>query len=310
MIVLSEERVIILHTPKCAGKNLRQAFMPDNPEGPYWHWKYIPEISSWADCAHLPLDIMRQLPEWEKIKSFIVIAMVRNPYDRFIGALREHLLQHDTETIETTLQEIDEVRINHDPRYIHFIPQNRFTQIGNKRYADFIVRVEKIQEDLKSVATKANLSEKFSKAIDRIEKPKNTVEYSDFLKSSASRELVLNMVKRLYFRDFLLYGYTLPDVLIEPKQDEPIFEYLLAAPGVMDEWNDNRIPSPPYDRFQKKQELLLDMERAVRERDIAIIERDVAVRERETAIGERNTLLDSTSWKVTKPIRLLKRIIT
>ena len=287
MIILPDERVVILHNPKCAGKNLRQAFLSDDAEGKYWHWKYLPEISSWADLAHLPLSTLRLLPDWNIITSYTVIAVVRNPYDRFISACNEHLSQHKSQTIEDILSNIDEIRINYDPRYIHFIPQNRFTHIGNKRYADFIARTESLKDDLTSISIKANLGEKFARSIDKI-KPYSadeiTMNKNHFDNYSGA---IIEKVLRLYFRDFILYGYKFPNINSTSMEDNRLFDLLIASPDATAEWNSN-VGQPAYYRFENRNKLILERDQAIANLDSALKERDQAIANLDSALEERD----------------------
>ncbi|MHB1321631.1 MAG: sulfotransferase family 2 domain-containing protein [Acidithiobacillus ferrivorans] len=257
--------------------------------------KYLTEIASWADCAHLPLTTLRLLPEWDLITSYTVIAVVRNPYDRFISACKEHLDQHKSQTYEVLLNNIDEIRINYDPRYIHFMPQNRFTHIGNKRYADFIARSEYLKDDLTSISIKANLGESFVRSIDRI-KPYNTeTSKTNNIYFYPYNSAIIKKIIRFYFRDFILYGYNFPDIDITSTENEELFDLLITAPESRAEWNTN-IGQPAYYKFEKRNKLIL--------------ERDQAVQSRNIVMAEMNAILCSLSWKITNPLRWMKRMIT
>ena len=327
MIVLQEENVIIIHTPKCAGKVLRQAFMPDNPEGQYWHWKYISEISSWADCAHLPLSILKQLPEWEKIKTFTVIAIVRNPYKRFISSCNEHTIQHPSESIENIINNIDEIRINYDPRYIHFMPQNRFTHIGNKRHVDFIARTENLKNDLISIAKKCNLGSRFLDSIDLIPEYEEQVNINKIYFES-NHDKIFKTVKRLYFRDFILFGFDIPKIEINIENTNH-FDYLTMDPSVVSEWNDYNYPQEAYERFLERKSNTLKIENLTKDRNEIIKDRDEIIKDRdeikktllevmkerdfvvnniEILKNENIAILNSTSWKLTKFLRSVKNI--
>jgi len=245
MIVLSRERAVILHIPKCGGKALRTAFLPDDMEGDYWHWRYLPEIGRWADMAHLTMDVLRALPEWSLLQSSATIAVVRNPIERFFSCLKEHNGQHGARDLQEVVAELDEVRIAHDPRYVHFCPQHRFTHIGNKRYVDFIARLEHLHDDLRAIGVKANFGQSFFQAIDRIPVEPPISRTAEFTTSSVA----LEAITRFYYRDFLLFGYPAPETDWFRRQTQSKFDRLLITPDASAEWDADHSARPAYERF-------------------------------------------------------------
>lgn len=245
MIILEEHRAIILHIPKCGGKNMRTSFNADNPDGRYWNWRYIDEISQWSDFAHPTIEVLRKLPEWKEFKKYTIIAIVRNPIARFFSAMKEHRIHHGLDCgLEVIADRLDEIRIAHDPRYIHFCPQHRFTHIGNKRYADFIGRIEHLHDDLYSIGTKCHFSQSFFEAVDRIS-------MQDSGGITPSPDLILQyggLISRLYYRDFLLFGYSLPS--IAGRQAATEFEQLVMDPTLWQEWTDSGATRAAYERLR------------------------------------------------------------
>ncbi|NHN89145.1 sulfotransferase family 2 domain-containing protein [Acetobacter conturbans] len=243
MIVLEDEKTIILHTPKCGGKALRQAFSSIASEGPWWDWTWLRATGEWVDQAHVPLDVLRQTKLWDYIENYTIIAVVRDPLPRFMSSLAEHMRQHRKRDVLQVLDELDEVRISHDPRYIHFIPQNRFTHTGNKRRADFIVRTESLPEDLRAVGMICGMSQEFFNAVDELPPMPRSEKKSG---NPAFQEKILSALLRFYKRDYILFGYSCP----EASGGIPGgFDALLLDPLCGGEWNGYGAAAPAYERF-------------------------------------------------------------
>ncbi|MCE0743673.1 sulfotransferase family protein [Acetobacter sicerae] len=243
MILLENDRTLILHTPKCGGKALRKAFSSIAAAGPWWDWTWLRPTGEWVDQAHVPLHILRQTEEWDHIRSYTVISVVRDPWPRFVSSLKEHMKQHRKRNALQVLEELDEVRISYDPRYIHFIPQFRFTHLGNKRCADFIVRTESLPEDLRAVGMIGGMSNDFFKAVDTL--PPMPTSAPESLTAEVEQKMK-SLLMRFYQRDYALFGY------IPPSDDEAVpagFDALLMDPLCGGEWNGYAAAAPAYERF-------------------------------------------------------------
>lgn len=203
MILLENDRTLILHTPKCEGKALRKAFSSVASTGPWWDWTWLRRTGEWVDQAHIPLHILCQTEEWNQIRSYTVVAVVRDPWIRFVSSLKEHMKQHRKRNALQVLEELDEVRISYDPRYIHFIPQFRFTHLGNKRYTDFIVRTESLPEDLRAVGMIGGMSDDFFKAVDTL--PPMPTSPAESLPADVVQKM-RSLLMRFYRRDYALSG--------------------------------------------------------------------------------------------------------
>ncbi|AQS83417.1 MAG: sulfotransferase family 2 domain-containing protein [Acetobacter aceti] len=243
MILLENDRALILHTPKCGGKALRQAFSSIAAAGPWWDWAWQTRTGAWTDQAHIPLHILSQTEEWKQIRSYTVISVVRDPWTRFASSLKEHMTQHGKRDALKVLDELDEVRISYDPRYIHFIPQFRFTHLGNKRYADFVVRTESLPEDLRAVGMIAGMSHDFFKAVDTL--PPMPTSQTESVPADVEQKMKA-LLMRFYRRDYALFGYT----PLSDDEDVPTgFDALLMDPLCGGEWNGYAAAAPAYERF-------------------------------------------------------------
>jgi Sulfotransferase family len=255
MFLFQDSKVLFMHIPKCAGKTIRTAFNPDDFEAGYWHWRFVSEMDQWADWAHPTLDVLKGLPQWELIENNTVIAIIRDPVTRFFSSLREHCKAHNVSDPSVLLSELDEIRIAHDPRYIHFCPQHRFTHIGPKRHVDYLARVENLHEDLRAIGIKCRFAHSFFDAIDRI-----PVERFDDEIDPSLRELFMQLILRLYSRDFLLFGYPMPDFDFNKAQEESEFSRLLIDPLALAEWDGNIAAGEAYARFNSVRQLKIAKE--------------------------------------------------
>jgi hypothetical protein len=58
---------------------------------------------------------------------------------------------------------------------------------------------------------------------------------------------------------------------------------------------------------EERDTAIQERDTAIQERDTAIQERDTAIQERDTAIQERDVMFYSKSWRITKPLRVIKQ---
>lgn len=246
MLLIDSEKTIIFHTPKCGGKALREAFSSIVADGVFWDWRWLHAAGEWVDQAHVPLHMLRQTKIWDEIRDYTLISVVRDPWPRFVSSLKEHMKQHRKRDALQVLDELDEVRIAHDPRYIHFIPQNRFTHLGNKRCVDFIVRAESLAEDLRAVGIICGMKKEFFRAVDNLP----SMPISPIKNEAVDVEQKMqSLLMRFYRRDYALFGYTPPAFVEEIL---PGFNALLVDPICNTEWNSYETVAPAYERFVRQ----------------------------------------------------------
>lgn len=303
MIIIHELSLIIIHNPKCAGKALRDAFLAlDADVATFWHWSFSVQLGRHIDMAHLPLNLLRDYPEWALFERYTVIAVIRNPVDRFFSALKEHESQHNRKlNDEEYLLDLDEIRVEHDPRYIHFCPQHRFTHLGNKRKVDFIARQENLIDDLRAIGVIAGLGEKYFDVIEGLPSHQVTSE----IVSDDRKETFMPLIKRLYLRDFLLFGYKLgviePDK-IDDENSEGLFAKLNCYAYDYIDWINNEDHKAAYDRFlsvNKMKDKIQSLKDCNEKLDSTIAERDTEI----------NAFYNSHSWRLTRPLRFFARLM-
>ena len=95
------------------------------------------------------------------MQSYVKFAFVRNPYDRFMSAVSQHLklgtpymrqaILSDPETFyrvaaRFALTALKHEQVQNDHKLVHFRPQLRFVNIDGHRWADLIFHLENPQE--------------------------------------------------------------------------------------------------------------------------------------------------------------------
>ena len=92
-----------------------------------------------------------------------------------------------------------------------------------------------------------------------------------------------------------------------PKEVLQVFKKLIESigTGLLDHLvaKDFSVLQERYDKLN------LNLDAMVQERSTAIQERDIAIRERDAVIQDRDSIILSLSWKITKPLRGIKRIL-
>ena len=249
MIINHKNKFIIFHIPKCAGKILRKTFQSEKTDtgDAWWHWSYSQDYAAWQDLAHGPLNELRNLEIWNLVMKYTTIAVIRNPYNRFKSSLNEHKTWHKRESDKEILDELDEIRISRDPRYIHFCPMHLFTHIGNKRFVDFIAHQETLVDDLRYIGYTAGFNESFFKQLETIPVPEPVREQMPLADNLTS------IINRFYIRDFQLFNYPMINSK-KDSEDKSLFEKIIAYPYNDCGWASMK-PQFPYSRIKESENI-------------------------------------------------------
>jgi len=156
MIVLAKHKIAIIHIPKCAGTNLKQALYALNNENIeiIEGIKVIDGIK--YDTAHLTNNILAcKFPDlFEDIKKYKTYAIIRNPEERFFSAINQYsktqlkkpiyrLSKKEKKDLEMHIIN----RINSDDNaieMIHFKKQIEFIEYKESNLVQNIIRIESI----------------------------------------------------------------------------------------------------------------------------------------------------------------------
>lgn len=231
MIIRHDLRIVFLHVPKCAGKELREVFLegttPDNHEN-FFNFSYSTHLHRHVDLAHLPMDDLVHFSANKWLEEYTVIAAIRNPYERLRSAINEYYRQYSKsdEAITNSLGPstsmrsayLNELPLRHelrDPRFIHSLPITRFTHYGADAKVDHLLRCESLRSDFLSLAEMLKLPDSISRRA-RQQLRNQPVAALDQLKPSASRDEI-HMANLLYAQDFQTFGYQ-----IHPEVSEAI----------------------------------------------------------------------------------------
>ena len=220
MLIRHDLRLVFLHVPKCAGKQLRSILKETAPAGSLrelWNYSHSTILRRYVDLAHLPLHDLLAFPEFSYLDHYQVIACCRNPYARLSSAVNEFYRQRSQEeeliantnrlTNEMKEQYYDQLSIRHsqlDPRFIHSLPIHTFTHLGEEPKVDFLLRCETLRRDFLALAKQLNwpseLREQAAQKLHDSDEATTPTVYS-------TREVEL--ANYLYQTDFATFGYPL-----------------------------------------------------------------------------------------------------
>jgi hypothetical protein len=160
MIVSHAHRFIFFHNPKCAGTSFRDILKPYHDD-PFTFWGAFKAsyFKNEIDHTHLRLwELHAQFPHlFSCAETYNSLIFVRNPVDRFLSALNEHMKkfqQHVTlasmsteeklSVAEDFIQNVLNIsRITTDWRFVHFSPQIWYLNIGGRTVPRHIIPVTK-----------------------------------------------------------------------------------------------------------------------------------------------------------------------
>ena len=170
-----------------------------------------------VDKAHMALDDLKVLfpGDYKLFKKYFVFCFVRNPYERYVSSFAEYLKHYQKEiklaSIERqqflnliedfSLSEINQERIRYDFLLRHFIPQYSVIFSGIKCKADYVGRIENIDQDIKKIKKILNLDD----FVRLGESNKQTRKLGELYNELPIR--VRDIIKRLYEKDFMYFNY-------------------------------------------------------------------------------------------------------
>ncbi len=163
MIIRHDLRLVFLHVPKCAGKELRQLLLSDAPPGQAvdrFNFSYSEQLHRHVDLAHQPLADLVHTDDYALLDQYLVIACIRDPYERLISAISEFHRQHSkTAEIRANTGQLSKAdglhylhqllnrQASHDPRFVHALPMHHFTHYGSEPKVDVLLRCEQLNQD-------------------------------------------------------------------------------------------------------------------------------------------------------------------
>jgi len=168
MIIRHDLKLVFLHVPKCAGKELRKLFRLQAEEGSIdemFNYGHSAALNRYVDYAHLPLSDLLTTESFQYLNQYRVVACVRDPYKRLASAANEFYRQkskrHERRVIEARLtasmreRYYRKMRLGHsqlDPRFIHSLPMHRFTHLGVEPMVDHLLHCENLRKEVVSLS--------------------------------------------------------------------------------------------------------------------------------------------------------------
>lgn len=223
MIVSHKHKFVFLHNPKVAGSAIRKALEPfHDDDHTYWHQQWFEHLDRVCDAAHLTYHDLSRVDSRIIHNGYTFLAVVRNPYKRFISSVAEFLRQHPEENFnnfvldEWVMRNMDETNFRFNWKYIHFCPQHYFvpptTEAGRTMEQSFVARHEKLDATWKTFLTHA-----FSKDGHgpEVELPKVRVRPDQDIGVRSLSPYVISQVNRVYRKDFERFGYE----MLGPEQE-------------------------------------------------------------------------------------------
>jgi hypothetical protein len=164
------------------------------------------------DHTHLRLwEMQAQFPEiFARAATYNSVIFVRNPYERFLSALNEHMKKFHPqielssiapekriEAVETFIrQTLTIASITTDWRFIHFSPQIWYLRLGNQFVPRHVIPMGRDDQFMQEALSCLDLPDLPAK--------RHNVSPSD-LAPALSSPIVTNFVKRLYEEDFAYF---------------------------------------------------------------------------------------------------------
>lgn len=206
---------MFLHNPKAAGSSIRSALAKyDDRDNYYWDHEDNVRLSRVVDKAHITLDDFSVYPDAPLIEDYFVFGFVRNPYSRVYSAFLEKNSQwgvtEDVDFNQFVQTELNEINIRFDWNFVHFCPQFYFFYRGGKCQADFIGRFESLKRDYPRAMNLAHLDVDadlpyLNRRTTDAGVSADGAQLHEYLDKYDANSL--NVVNRLYDRDFVYFGY-------------------------------------------------------------------------------------------------------
>lgn len=217
MIISDSEKFVFIHNPKCGGMSCHTALLKyDTRDNFFFEWKHVNDEGKVLDMAHItPFQMRRFFPKvFEEVREYQKFVFVRNPYQRFISAVSQHLklgtqvmrsaILADAETLyrvaaSFAVHALKPPVVENNHKMVHFRLQCNFSNIDGRPWADMVFPLEQpelligtpVATWLPDMAKKANPTEGFEAGyeVERLG-PQAIAALNDF-----------------YARDFETFGY-------------------------------------------------------------------------------------------------------
>lgn len=218
MIVSDREKFVFVHNPKCGGMTCHNALLKyDTRNNFFFEWKRVNGEGKILDMAHItPMQLRRFFPrDFKKANRYYKFVFVRNPYNRFMSSISQHLklmapaMRTAILTDENAFYHVARAfalhglrapQIENEHKLVHFRIQCNFANIDGQRWVDEVFKLEDL--DFQSSPAAKWLPDMGSTA-------RNTTN----LPSSSGYDIkklgdeAIAAINEFYDRDFSTFGY-------------------------------------------------------------------------------------------------------
>lgn len=160
MIVSDSEKFVFIHNPKCGGMSCHNALLKyDTRDNLFFEWRSVNSEGKILDMAHItPFQMRKFFPRaFKSAENYLKFTFVRDPYQRFLSAVSQHL-KLGTQNMRNAIlanpdtfyqvaasfavDALKQFPVENDHKLVHFRLQANFANIDDRRWADLVFRLE------------------------------------------------------------------------------------------------------------------------------------------------------------------------
>ena len=217
MIIRHDLKLVFLHVPKCAGKELRDVLLAGAPHGAcesLFNFAYSNRLHRYVDLAHLPMADLIHWPQFKYLSKYTVVASIRNPEERLTSAANEFYRQRSQEEevlvnrsglpspwLHDYLAQLPQRHSQLDPRFIHSLPITWFTHLGCEPMVDHLLRCELLADQIQDLAKDLGWPDEIKSLAAK--KLRNSP-----IRTTSLDPCIWMLSQRLYRQDFNTFNYT------------------------------------------------------------------------------------------------------
>jgi hypothetical protein len=219
MIVSDTERFIFIHNPKCAGMAIRSCLLHYDTSKNYFSG-YKMFGGEKLGMAHLPLwKLNHHFPHFidQKMRQYYTFAVVRNPFTRTVAAFNmigtDHYLKFKEtgdldeyrSSLNAFIENLDTGKINSfEYEHRHFTRQADYVYFREERMPETVLTFELLPQDIAKMSwMNAVVAHRLLTNLKRLN-TRHVIDDTTSLLTEASKD----MIRRVYEKDFELFGYS------------------------------------------------------------------------------------------------------
>lgn len=191
-MIFHKHKLVVTGIPKNASSSIYDV-LKNQTDKEHNHLKFIDEF------GHQDPDL---------VETYLSVAVVRNPYDRFISACWQIRRDHES----SANLDINEIILQEHPSQFDncnevFSPQYRYITLGSKILVDYVLRYETLQQDWEEFLDKNSKHFVFpiNPTLPFSNKSLERKSWQEELKNITKDNFKL--INEIYSRDFKLFNY-------------------------------------------------------------------------------------------------------